>query len=149
MIRLVVDANIAIKWVVQEAGTDDALTVLDRYLLSAPDLLIAECANALWKKVARQQISPAYSDVAVTLLQQARVELVPTRPLLRIATQLSVTLGHPAYDCFYIALAEANNWQFATADERFIAKLKGADAVRFGNRLLSLSEAAALSGPAR
>jgi predicted nucleic acid-binding protein len=146
--NLVVDANIALKWVVRESGNDDALILLDRYKLSAPDLLLAECANALWKKVARQEISSAFADSASTLLQQVRIELVPMRTLVRAATALSIALGHPAYDCFYIALAEANGWQFATADERFITKLKKIDQARFSSRILSLSDAAVRANPA-
>jgi predicted nucleic acid-binding protein len=53
MTRLVIDASIAIKWVVQEEGTEDALALRTRAELIAPDLIIAECANILWKKVKR------------------------------------------------------------------------------------------------
>ena len=47
---LVVDARVAVKWVIQEPGTAEALE-LRRHQSLAPDLLIAECANVLWKKV--------------------------------------------------------------------------------------------------
>jgi len=92
LIRVVVDANIALKWVVREPGTEDALALRARYLLSAPDLLIAECANALWKKVARREIPPEFADMAAALLQLARIELVPMRALLRTAIELSLAL---------------------------------------------------------
>ena len=45
-----IDASVAIKWVVQEVGTQEALALRSNALL-APDLLILECANTLWKKV--------------------------------------------------------------------------------------------------
>jgi predicted nucleic acid-binding protein len=48
----VIDASVAIKWLVDEPGTAAALS-LRRHRLLAPDLLIAECANVLWKKVRR------------------------------------------------------------------------------------------------
>jgi hypothetical protein len=51
---LVIDASIAIKWVIEEEGTKEALALRSR-ALSAPDLLIAECANILWKKVRRKR----------------------------------------------------------------------------------------------
>ncbi len=50
MTTLVVDASVVIKWVIEETGTQDALA-LRRHRLLAPDLLIPECANILWKKV--------------------------------------------------------------------------------------------------
>ena len=49
--RLVVDASVAIKWVVPEAGSERAITLLDHGLV-APDLLFSECANILWRKLA-------------------------------------------------------------------------------------------------
>jgi len=44
---LVIDASIAVKWVVGEDGSDEALALLRTARLSAPDLLAAECANIL------------------------------------------------------------------------------------------------------
>jgi len=89
--RLVVDASVAIKWVMEEPGTAEAL-VLRRYRLMAPDLLIAECANILWKKVRRREISPDEASLAARLLEHADVELLPMRRLLEPATRLgSVT----------------------------------------------------------
>jgi predicted nucleic acid-binding protein len=48
MTDLVVDASVAIKWVIEESGTPQALS-LRRHRLFAPDLLMTECANVLWK----------------------------------------------------------------------------------------------------
>ena len=42
-------ASIAIKWVVEEDGTDLALTLRQKAKLMAPDLTVAECANILWR----------------------------------------------------------------------------------------------------
>lgn len=46
MRALVIDASIAIKWVIEEEGTNEALALRNQ-ALAAPDLLIAECANIL------------------------------------------------------------------------------------------------------
>lgn len=66
--RLVVDAGVAIKWMIEEPGTAEALT-LRRYRLSVPDLLIPECANILRKKVRRQEISADEASLAARLLE--------------------------------------------------------------------------------
>jgi predicted nucleic acid-binding protein len=50
MKRLVIDASVAVKWVVEEEGTAEALALLRASKLVAPELLVAECANILWKK---------------------------------------------------------------------------------------------------
>ena len=58
MTTWVIDASVAIKWVVDEPGTEQAL-LLRRHHLVAPDLLVPECANILWKKIRRGELSEA------------------------------------------------------------------------------------------
>ena len=43
MSRIVIDASVAIKWVVDEADSDVAVEVLESCSLASPDLLIADC----------------------------------------------------------------------------------------------------------
>src|SRR5271156_1055309 len=74
--------------------------------LAAPDLLIAECANILWKKVRRNELSEQEAAFAAGLLARADIELVAMRPYLETAVSIALALDHPAYDCIYIALAE-------------------------------------------
>ena len=50
---LVIDASIAAKWFVEEPGRAQALEVLDETDRQAPDLVVAEVANVIWKKVLR------------------------------------------------------------------------------------------------
>jgi predicted nucleic acid-binding protein len=147
MTRLVVDASVAVKWVVAEEGTAEAVSLLSIGKLAAPDLLIAECANILWKKVARSELNPDEAVLAARLLQQADIELYPMRSLLEPATQIAVDLNHPAYDCIYLALAMDNGWRLVTSDARLIAKAREASSA-IGDVLLSLEEAAAV-GEAR
>jgi predicted nucleic acid-binding protein len=119
---LVVDASVAIKWVIEEPGTAEALA-LRRYQLAAPDLLVPECANILWKKVRRKELSEAEALLAARLLERAEIDLAPMRPLLELATRLSIALDHPAYDCLYLALAQSIGSAFITADERLCTKV--------------------------
>jgi predicted nucleic acid-binding protein len=44
---LVIDASIAVKWVVEEHSTPEALILRKQAGLIAPELLVAECANIL------------------------------------------------------------------------------------------------------
>ena len=122
MTHLVVDASVAIKWVVQEPGSEQALA-LRRFRLMAPDLLAAECANVLWKRVRRGEMDEAAAAAASALLELADVELVPMQSMLAQATRLAAALEHPAYDCFYLVLAHNTGRQFVTADERLLRKL--------------------------
>ncbi|MEA3069039.1 MAG: hypothetical protein QOD29_485, partial [Alphaproteobacteria bacterium] len=120
---LVIDASIAVKWVVEEDGTPEALAIRQKARLIAPDLLIAESANILWKKVQRRELVKQEALIAARLLQGADIELLPMRSLCETATRISIEVNHPAYDCLYLALAVEKQCRFVTADDRFLKKL--------------------------
>ena len=124
MTALVVDASVAIKWLVREEGSDNALCLLDAKLV-APDLLYAEAANILWKMVRRGQVSADEADQAAYALSQVEIQIVPARSLFASALRLSVQLDHPAYDCVYLAAADALAATFVTADAKLLRKLAG------------------------
>jgi predicted nucleic acid-binding protein len=136
--RLVIDASVAVKWVVEETGTPEALALRRGPDLIAPELLVAECANILWKKVQRRQLTKEEALMAARLLQGAEIELLPIRSLLAVATEMAIELDHPAYDCLYLALAIANDCQFVTADERLLRKLAQARQSQLHDRAISL-----------
>jgi predicted nucleic acid-binding protein len=121
--RLVIDASVAIKWLVDEPGTDEALQLRQHELL-APDLLMIECANILWKKCRRKEMTADETVVAAELLARSEIELAPMRGLLAAATRLANVLDHPAYDCAYVALAEALQCAMVTADSSMCRKLR-------------------------
>jgi predicted nucleic acid-binding protein len=141
---LVIDASIAIKWVVEEDGTREALALRQQAKLIAPELLVAECANILWKKVQRVELLRDEALLAARLLQGADIELLPTRSLLEAATRMSIEIDHPAYDCLYLALAAKNKCQFVTADNHFLRKLRQGRQRTLRGRAISLIEAANL-----
>jgi len=137
---LVIDASIAIKWVVEEDGTDLALALRQKARLMAPDLMVAECANILWKKVQRKELSNDEALIAARLLQSAEIELVPSRALMESATRLAIELDHPAYDCIYLALAVEIGCRFVTADERLVHKLQQNKRIPLSDRIVGLKE---------
>ena len=145
MNTLVIDASIAVKWVVEEEGTPEALALRQKAKLIAPELLVAECANILWKKVQRGELLNDEALLAARLLQGAEIDLLPTRFLFEAATRMSIEIDHPAYDCLYLALALEKKCRFVTADERLLRKQlhKGRQNIIRG-RTISLIEAAKL-----
>lgn len=144
MNTFVIDASIALKWLVEEVGTPEALALREKAKLIAPDLLVAECANILWKKVQRDELSKGEALLAARLLQRAEIELLPMRSLFEAATRMAIEIDHPAYDCLYVALAVENKCQFVTADERFLRKLHQGRERTLRGRAISLIEAAKL-----
>lgn len=140
MNTLVIDASIAIKWVVEEDGTDLALALRQKARLMAPDLMVTECANILWKKVQRKELSRDEALIAARLLQSAEIELVPGRALMEPTTRLAIELNHPAYDCLYLALAVEIDCRFVTADERLVNKIRRGKKGPFYDRIVGLAD---------
>jgi predicted nucleic acid-binding protein len=119
---VVVDASVAVEWVIPEALSDqaDAVRGHAEHVL-APDLLLPEAANALWKKLTRREITAREAGQALDLLLSAGLDLRPSSPLLRQAMRLARHLGHPVYDCIYLALAQAERATLITADQRLLS----------------------------
>jgi predicted nucleic acid-binding protein len=130
MTTFVVDASVAIKWVVDEPGTSHALTIRSADRLVAPELWVAECANILWKKVRRGEFTVEQALDAAELLQGAGVEVMVGEPTMTRVVQFATTLDHPAYDCVYLALAAENGWRLVSADDRLLARLRGSSLER-------------------
>jgi predicted nucleic acid-binding protein len=137
---LVIDASIAINWVVEEGGTDLALALQLQARLMAPDLIVAECANILWKKVQRKELDKNEALNAARLLQSAEIELVSTWGLMEPATRLAIELNRPAYDCLYLALAVENGCRFVTADERLVNRIRRDKKSPFHDRIVGLAD---------
>ncbi len=142
MSGFVIDASIAVKWVIEEPGTELALALRHRPLI-APELLAAECATILWKKAHRGEIDPSEAELAARLLSRADVESRPMRPLIAAATALAIALGHPACDCAYLALVAAAELPFVATDTRLLNRIARDDARRFTGRVLGLPDTAA------
>jgi predicted nucleic acid-binding protein len=137
---LVIDASVAVKWVVPEPDSVRAEVLLD-YGLAAPDLLFAECSNVLRKKVRRGELTREEADVAAQTLEQADLNPVSTRGYLALATSIALELDHPAYEAVYLAVAEASELRLVTADVRLIRKVRESQN-RFRRMLIALSEIA-------
>lgn len=112
----VIDSSVAVKWLVAEAGSDVAATLIGRNLV-APDIILAEIANVGWKKWRRGEIA---ADQALLLASSAAqfVNLVPSAPLTDRAAAIAIELSHPVYDCYFLALAEMSSRDLITADAR-------------------------------
>lgn len=124
MDRAVVDASVAIKWVYSEDLSDQAQEARKRLGLIAPDLMLAECANILWKKVRRDEMTSEEARFSIAALRRSQIDLVPIADLSGHALELSIELDHPAYDCFYLALCRRENLPLITADDRLVRKLQ-------------------------
>ena len=120
--RIVVDASLGLKWVLIEEHSDRAVALgAGRELLTSA-LFWAESGNAIAMRVRRGELSAVRADEAFRDLQAVPLR---TRSLdgISVTAALSIArdLGHPVYDCCYLALAVDANCVVVTADRRFRA----------------------------
>ena len=127
---LVVDASVALKWVVTEAGSDEAGALLTDMVdgavtLVAPEHLLGEVANGLRKRVAQRALLAADAVAALDAVIALGLELVsgPDRWLrcLRGALAWGVT----TYDALYVLLALDLDAELITADARLADAARG------------------------
>jgi predicted nucleic acid-binding protein len=124
--RLVVDSSIVIKWSVPEVHSSDALRYLDPDLdRDAPELLLAEMSNILWKKVGRRELTQAEADKIAEDLEGADINIHPMGSLFRPGLSIALVTGRSAYDSIYLALADSLSTRFVTADRRLYNALQG------------------------
>ncbi|MGB6228627.1 MAG: type II toxin-antitoxin system VapC family toxin [Litorimonas sp.] len=117
---VIVDASIALKWVIAEDGSNRAVRLLDGRPLHAPCLLLTEAANALWVIQRRGTINGDGAADALARLRTAPLVFpVSDGDLVGQALRLAQFLDHPAYDCVYLALAIERRLPVVTADRRF------------------------------
>jgi len=114
----VVDTSAAVRVAMQaEESAQWARTIASADLVRAPQLLIAEAANAFWKYFRAGILSRASAErglrSAVGLVQ----EFAPLEPLYAEVFELAVLTQGPAYDLFYVVLARRNGAVLVTADE--------------------------------
>lgn len=121
--RIVVDASVAVKWVIAEEHSPLAEALVGRQMI-APSLLLIECGNALLRR-ARMGDLPADTIVGkVGALRIAPMRLVPAEQHLVAAIALATQLRHSLYDCLYLALALVERVQLITADRRFVERVR-------------------------
>jgi len=122
----VVDASVAVKWLVAEDLSESAAQLLDaRHVLIAPELMFVEAANALWAMGRRGDLTSSDVEQALDTLLLAPVTVTaPLRDLLPSAIRLAADLAHPVYDCCYLALGVRDNASVVTADRRFFSAVR-------------------------
>lgn len=117
----VVDASVAVKWFVDEVRSAEARAVLaSGQPIIAPDLIIPETCNTVWKKARRGDISLEQGEAMVRALPLSFDRLAATAPLSGRASELARRFDRPAYDCFYVALAESESAVLVTDDDKLI-----------------------------
>lgn len=122
---VVVDASIAVKWLVKEQYSREADEMLASWEIgntrvTGPHLLPVEVSNALYKRTRRGDINLATAVQLEAEFLESAIELVQSASLHLRAISLAAQLQQNAvYDAHYLALAESLDCDLWTADQRF------------------------------
>jgi predicted nucleic acid-binding protein len=127
---VVLDASVAVRWVIEEDGSAEAVILLNQEIgWIAPRLLLTEVASALRRKVADGAVEAALAGQALDTLLQAVadgiVHLADDERIVSQALLLAISLEHKLPDCMYLALAEREGAAIATADVRLARLARG------------------------
>ena len=115
---VVLDANCAIEVALNKKEGERLKALLDESdQVLAPDLLVPEFVNTLWKYQQFDQLSLELCDEALTRLLDLVDTFVPSPEIYRDAFALSRSQKtRAAYDMFYLALALRENAVLLTLD---------------------------------
>ena len=124
---IVVDASVAVKWLLPEPGADAARRLRDsgEWLL-APALIRVEVAAAIARKSRFGELERRDAATAADLwsrsIDDGVIALLPDEADLPRGFHLALELKHPLQDCLYLALAERLGAELFTADKKFAAR---------------------------
>ena len=122
---VVVDASVAVKWLIEEEDSDRAISLArlwagDGIQPVAPYLMPFEVSNALHRRVTAGEMEVDEAASLMDQLSSMDIELHHPRNLQGRALHLANQLGQRmTYDAHYLALADALGCDFWTADHQF------------------------------
>ena len=138
MIQYVIDSSVLLKWFVDEEHSETARRLQeDQYDLSAPDVILPESGNILWKKVQRLELTLAEARLVIKGIEHQPINVVPSEFVVESALEIAVDAGRTVYDSCYIALAMLNACRVITADQRLANSLRGS---RYSRYVIKLSD---------
>lgn len=133
MIRIVVDASVAVKWLLpqrkDEADSAAALRLLREFVagrleLQQPPHWLAEVAAVVTR------LSPETAADDVSDLVEMKIDTVASRNVYLVAVELARRLDHHLFDTLYHAVALTQpSATLVTADARYFRKARGHGAI--------------------
>ena len=122
----VIDASVIAAAFFQEEFAEAAAALLasDRPL-QAPDLVIAEVANVIWKRQRRNEIDDTEAAGLLADFRMLPLRITSASELIESAFELALRTGRTVYDCLYLALAVKTRSIMVSADKRLVNALVG------------------------
>ena len=123
--HVVVDASLAVKWLVQEERSEEARAMARSWegqgtRTVAPAFMPVEVTNALHRRVTRDEMSVEEAAGLIRVLLASGLELHQPPLLYGRALELASLLRQgAAYDAHYLALSDILGCELWTDDEKF------------------------------
>jgi predicted nucleic acid-binding protein len=115
----VVDASVVAAAFFQEQHGDAAASLLaGKRELHAPDLILAEVANVIWKRCGRGEIGEDEACQMMADVLRLPLRITPCANLVDPALELAIRTRRTVYDCLYLALAVRTRSVMYTSDKR-------------------------------
>jgi len=123
--KSVLDVSAAFEVITQSKFSQKFVDQLQRaeYIL-APELYFSEATNTAWKYHRFTGIDETISLMMAKNAIQLVGAFFPLHSLWLDAFQIACKYSHPAYDCFYLALAQQENASLMSLDKRMISLAK-------------------------
>lgn len=127
--KYVLDASVALRWVLPLPLAPKALRLRDEYRrglheLIAPSHFPGEVASALTKSERQKLIRVGRARRLVGDILTTAPALHPYDALLDRALDISPQTRSAFYDCLYVALAEREGCELMTADDKLLNNLQ-------------------------
>lgn len=126
--RYVLDSSVGFKWGVAEVHSDIAIrlrneTRLDLHELIAPDFFPVEIAHSMTRAERQGRVSVADGWSLWLAIMADSPDLRPYLSFMPRAYAISSSTRQGVYDCVYVALAEHENCELLTADDKLLKNL--------------------------
>jgi predicted nucleic acid-binding protein len=118
----VLDASAAVRLTLGDAAAswlEESIRTAS--LVLAPELMLTEVANTLWKLQRADQLAGLNPQQLLLDARELVDRVEPDRHLQAEALALACHLNHPVYDCLYLALARREAATLVSADSRLNA----------------------------
>lgn len=123
--KYVVDASVCIKWYIPETYEQEATRLLQGgHDFHAPELILPEVSNIIWKKVRRSEISSVEGERIINSFSKNSLTIHSHKQIIKSAYIGAESSGQTVYDWTYLALAVSLSCEFVTADLRFYKALE-------------------------